>query len=59
MKSITYLVVAFLALANFTSAGGKKNFTPGGTILDIQKPAGANPNRVRALFGRRALLNNQ
>ncbi|MCJ1261194.1 hypothetical protein MMC22_001058 [Lobaria immixta] len=57
MKSIIYYVVAFLALANFTSAGGKKHFTSGGTILDIQKPNG-NPNRVRSLFGRRA-MNNQ
>lgn len=62
MKSFTYLAVAVLAFATFASAGGKKNFTPGGTILDIQSAhggvSGPAPKR-RSLFGRRAILNNQ
>ena len=64
MKSTTYLVVAVLAFAAFASAGGKKNFVPGGTILDIVGPNGPNkratgPRRVRDLFNRRAVANNQ
>lgn len=61
MKSFTYLAVAVLALATFASAGGKKHFTPGGTILDIQSPHGGISGKPtkRGLFGRRAVLNAQ
>lgn len=71
MKSVTYLIVAALALAPFASAG-KKNFVPGGTILDIQgaphapgggpnpgKQPASVPRRVRDLLSRRAAINNQ
>lgn len=62
MKSITFLIMTVLAHATFVSAGGKKNFVPGGTILDIQSPHGGvigpSPRRARALFGRRSALNN-
>lgn len=61
MKSTTYLVVAVLAFATFASAGGKKHFVPGGTILDIAGPnkRATGPRRVRDLFNRRAVANDQ
>ena len=62
MKSITSLIVAVLTLATFASAG-KRNFVPGGTILDIDGPHKANvvsgPRSVRSLLGRRAVVNDQ
>lgn len=62
MKSFTYLVVAVLALATFASAG-KRNFVPGGTILDIGHHARgiSGPRSVRSLLGRHraAVVNNQ
>lgn len=60
MKSITYLIVAVLALATFASAA-KKNFVPGGTILDIPGPnkRDFSLRGVRNLFGRRGVLKTQ
>lgn len=46
MMSITSLVVAVLVLASFASAG-KSNFTPGGTILDINDSHAHQPRAVR------------
>lgn len=56
--------MAVLAVAGFAAAGGRTNFVPGGTILDIQEPVGrfpgrsaaAGPRRVRDLLNRRAVV---
>ena len=62
MKSVTYFILAVLTVAGFASAGGRKNFVPGGTILDIE-PVGRYPGRsvagprgVRDLLNRRAVV---
>lgn len=60
MKSITYLIMAVLLLANFASAG-KKHHVAGGTILDISrsKKRDFSPRGVRDLFGRRTVPKTQ